>query len=63
MSRLEKMARRAMQWAERARREGDAEGVEFAMQRYRSAQRRITAAMDAAFSPSEMFAYVRAEAK
>lgn len=51
MKRLEKMARRALHWADVYRTSGDKAGEAFAMQRYRKAQRRLNAMVAAAFTP------------
>lgn len=51
MKRLEKMARRALYWAEIHRAAGDSDGVAFAMHRWRVATRRLESMVDAAFAP------------
>ena len=51
MRRLERIARRALQWADAYRREGDADGVAMAMGRFRKAQRRISEMVESAFAP------------
>jgi hypothetical protein len=51
MARLERIARRALQWADAYRRIGDADGVAMAMQRWRDANDRMNAMSDAAFLP------------
>ena len=51
MKRLERIARRALQWADAYRIEGDEDGVKMAMSRFRKAQKRISDAVEAAFAP------------
>ena len=45
MKKLERMARRALRWAEIYKADGDFAGREFAMQRYRSAMKQIDATL------------------
>lgn len=45
MKKLERMARRALRWAEIYKADGDVAGHEFAMQRYRAAMKRLDATL------------------
>lgn len=51
MKRLERIARRALQWADAYRIAGDVDGVAMAMSRFRKAQRRISETVESAFAP------------
>lgn len=48
---LRKMARRALQWAEMRRSEGDMDGEAMAMRRWRAANRKLGALIADAFAP------------